>query len=198
MSSCPGKKVRLQGPIRGRSGVCRDLKTDLNRMKDLGVGCIVCCLDDDELQFLGAPWPEYKQLAHETGIDILRSLMSYRIPAPEGLPPIAPSVLDTYLIELIHTYTLRGIPVLVHCRGGVGRAGVIACCWLIKLGLCGWLDSTPGSVPSTDGSTRNDTIQLIAKVIDLVRMRRSLKAIETYEQVRFLVDFVEYLRSTTP
>lgn len=57
LSSCPGKKgtvssprfktaglfpiVRLQGPVKGRSGVCRDLSTDLQRMKDLGVGCVV-------------------------------------------------------------------------------------------------------------------------------------------------------------
>lgn len=29
----------------------------------------------------------------------------------------------------------------------------------------------------------------------VVRRRRSLKAVETYEQVRFLIDFVEYLRA---
>lgn len=36
LSSCPGKKVRLSGPVNGRGGVCRDLKQDLQRMKDLG------------------------------------------------------------------------------------------------------------------------------------------------------------------
>lgn len=59
MSSCPGKKgmdsftvnksrlfilfvsVRLKGPVKGRSGVCRDLYADLQRMKDLAVGCVV-------------------------------------------------------------------------------------------------------------------------------------------------------------
>ncbi|KAJ7647482.1 hypothetical protein FB45DRAFT_200177 [Roridomyces roridus] len=63
MSSCPGKKVRLQGPVKGRSGVCRDLHADLRRMKDLGVGCVVCCLDDAELEFLGAPWQLYEPAA---------------------------------------------------------------------------------------------------------------------------------------
>lgn len=58
LSSCPGKKgtscfsqslldltqffsVRLDGPVNGRSSVCRDLKQDLQRMKFLGVRCIV-------------------------------------------------------------------------------------------------------------------------------------------------------------
>ena len=41
LSSCPGKKVRLEGPVRGRATICRDLKLDLQRIKEMGVGCIV-------------------------------------------------------------------------------------------------------------------------------------------------------------
>ncbi|KAK0241915.1 protein-tyrosine phosphatase-like protein [Armillaria nabsnona] len=181
LSSCPGKKVRLQGPVRGRSGVCRNLETDLMRMKELGVGCIVCCLDDGELEFLGARWSEYERLTRQIGIDVLR------LPTPEGLAPsLSASSLNEHLTVLIHTYTLRGIPVLVHCRGGVGRAGVVACCWMIRLGLCGCY-----TFP-----VRRDTLEMVETAICLVRRRRSVKAVETYEQVKFLVDFVEYLRDS--
>lgn len=111
---------------------------------------------------------------------------------------------------------------LVHCRGGVGRAGVVACCWIIKLGLCGWVDSDaelsstslfPSSVPAPKhlsgpgissigeghghtqaGVPRYDTVRFVERVIAVVRRRRSMKAVETYEQVKFLVDFVEHLR----
>lgn len=81
-------QVRLEGPVKGRSGVCRDLDTDLKRMKELGVGCIIwydillhnfqslnssdSCLDDEELFYLGAPWPEYEERARINGIDVLR------------------------------------------------------------------------------------------------------------------------------
>ena len=41
MSSCPGKKVRLNGPVGGRSSVSRDLDMDMARMKSLGVGCLI-------------------------------------------------------------------------------------------------------------------------------------------------------------
>jgi len=41
---------------------------------------------------------------------------------------------------------------------------------------------------------RRDAMDLIERVVRVVRRRRSLKAIETYEQVRFLIDFVEFLR----
>ncbi|KAI0371045.1 phosphatases II [Pilatotrama ljubarskyi] len=179
MSSCPGKKVRLDGPVRGRSTVCRDLRADLCRIKDVGVACIVCLLDDNELQSLGVTWNEYVHVAGELGIDLLR------MPIPEGLPPNDPALLDSHLSKLIETYTLRGSAILVHCRGGVGRAGIIACCWMLKLGLCGWLDSE-GAVAST--------MRLIERMIAVVRRRRSPKAVETYEQVKFLVDYINFLR----
>ncbi|EGN99639.1 hypothetical protein SERLA73DRAFT_52088, partial [Serpula lacrymans var. lacrymans S7.3] len=202
LSSCPGKKVRLNGPVKGRSAVCRDLEIDLRRMKDLGVRCVVCCLDDEELSFLGASWAEYYQKAHSLGLDVLR------IPLPEGLAPLSAESLDAHLTRLIETYTLHGMPILVHCRGGVGRAGLVACCWMLKLGLCGWIEtdvrSSAGLTDVCVASTstpprpalpvRRDTVQLVERAISVVRRRRSVKAIETLEQVKFLVDFVEYLR----
>jgi hypothetical protein len=41
LSSCPGKRLRMEGPVRGRPPVCRDLETDLRRIKSEGVGCLV-------------------------------------------------------------------------------------------------------------------------------------------------------------
>lgn len=41
LSSCPGKKVRLKGPVKGRGAICRDLGTDLERVAGMGVRCIV-------------------------------------------------------------------------------------------------------------------------------------------------------------
>lgn len=176
--------VRLNGPVKGRSTVCRNLDTDLKRMKDLGIRCVVCCLDDEELEFLGASWSEYSHAAQEVGLDVLR------IPIPEGFAPLTPLVLDTHLSKLIKTYTQKGIPILVHCRGGVGRAGLVACCWALKLGLCGWIET--GASPP--GVVRRDTLQLVERMICTIRKRRSPKAIETFEQVKFLVDYVEFLR----
>lgn len=41
LSSCPGKRLRMDGPVKGRGPVCRDIKTDLKRIKAEGVGCLV-------------------------------------------------------------------------------------------------------------------------------------------------------------
>lgn len=120
-----------------------------------------------------------------------------------------PAILDSHLTKLIESYTLRGDTILVHCRGGVGRAGIIACCWMLKLGLCGWIDPSPGKCDAptepiisgdiTSGQTpegepvSREKMLLVERLISVVRRRRSLKAIETYEQVKFLVEYVEFL-----
>lgn len=169
------------------------------------------CLDDTELEFLGVPWPEYERGAKKIGIDILRCVLQYflaaltiyilplsSLPIPEGLPPLSPASLDVHLVDLIHRYTLQGFPILAHCRGGVGRAGLIACCWMIRLGLCGSI--IPNSPEGSTDNLAQDVLSFVETVISLVRRRRSMKAIETYEQVKFLVEYVEYLcyRLRTP
>ncbi|KAG1812602.1 uncharacterized protein BJ212DRAFT_1569660 [Suillus subaureus] len=185
VSSCPGKKVRLTGPVRGRSAVCRDLDTDLRHISQVGARCIVCCLDDEELEFLGIHWSDYVSSAHRAGMDILR------IPLPEGLAPLSPQSLDESLTKLIDGYTMRGASILVHC--------LVACCWALKVGLCGWInvDLSPNPAEGPDGSescVRRDTLQLVERAITVVRRRRSVKAIETLEQVRFLTEYVDFLR----
>ncbi|KAG2337557.1 hypothetical protein BDR05DRAFT_919588 [Suillus weaverae] len=196
LSSCPGKKVRLAGPVRGRSAVCRDLDIDLRRISQVGARCIVCCLDDEELELLGIHWSDYVSSAHRAGMDILR------IPLPEGLAPLSPQSLDESLTKLIDGYTMRGASILVHCRGGLGRAGLVACCWALKIGLCGWInvDLSPNPAEGADGlesHVRRDTLQLVERAITVVRRRRSVKAIETLEQVRFLTEYVDFLREGT-
>lgn len=84
-------------------------------MKSHGVRCIICCLDDEELEFLGVPWDLYLHSASSLGLDILR------IPMPEGLCPLSAAYLDEQVEKVIRNYTLCGVNVLTHCRGGVGR-----------------------------------------------------------------------------
>ncbi|KAL9939280.1 hypothetical protein V8E36_002093 [Tilletia maclaganii] len=129
LSSCPGKKVRLTGPVRGRGAICRSLSSDLGRMRALGIHALVCCLDDDELAFLGAPWSEYAQVAREAGLEVVR------IPIAEGFAPSSVRELDERVGGVIERWSMRGMDVLVHCRGGVGRAGLFACAWMLKMGL---------------------------------------------------------------
>ncbi|CAH1765440.1 18125_t:CDS:2 [Entrophospora sp. SA101] len=165
LSSCPGKKVRLNGPERGRATIKRDLDLDFQRLVSLGISMIICCLNDVELEFLGAPWPKYDETAQKHNIQIIR------IPMIEGGCPDSLDQIDQVVLQ-IDQHIKQGKNVLGHCRGGVGRAGLVACCWLLKTQFC--LDAD--------------------RAIQLVRMRRSSKAIETLQQVDFIVQYSNYVK----
>lgn len=161
------------------------------------------CLDDAELLYLGSPIASYASLCASLNLALIR------IPMPEGLTPASLENFDTQVELVVREFTLRGVSVLAHCRGGVGRAGLVACAWAIKMGL---VPPTNPSTPSADPSTAPDgaagdllfgaeygayspaDLQVAKDAIAVVRRRRSVKAIETYEQVRWVVDYVRLLR----
>ncbi|KAK8853064.1 hypothetical protein IAR55_003765 [Kwoniella newhampshirensis] len=200
LSSCPGKRLRMDGPSRGRGPVCRDLATDLRRIKNEGVGCLVCCLDDTELSLLGVPWETYREIAVDTGLDVIR------LPMPDGFTPVSMGLFDAQVTLIATKYTLQGINVLVHCRGGVGRAGLTACAWAIKMGF---VQPHPSLAIVEDAAKRQRrssqdpppaelehqiVMSVVERVIAMIRCRRGLKAIESFEQVMFLARYVGWLR----
>ncbi|GAA5800580.1 hypothetical protein HPULCUR_006016 [Helicostylum pulchrum] len=160
LSSCPGKKVRLSGPVRGRATIDRDLDLDFERMRMFGITMLVCCLDDIEMEFLGAPWPKYELAAKDKGMKIIR------LPMREGgCPSTLKEVKDA--ITEVNKEIEKGNNVLVHCRGGVGRAGLFAGCWLLENSFC----------------------NTVEKAVYILRKQRSLKAIETMIQVEYLIKY---------
>ncbi|CDH58064.1 phosphatases ii [Lichtheimia corymbifera JMRC:FSU:9682] len=164
LSSCPGKKVRLTGPTRGRAAINRDLDLDFSRMKSFGITTLVCCLDDMELDYLGAPWPKYLEAATQNGMRVIR------LPMIEGSCPETIQEMDA-VIHMVNETIHKGENVLTHCRGGVGRAGVFACCWLLSNLYC----------------------LSAERAIRYVRIRRSPKAIETMRQAEFIIHYSQYV-----
>ncbi|KAI1320474.1 hypothetical protein EDD11_000859 [Mortierella claussenii] len=160
LSSCPGKKVRLDGPVNGRAKIVRDLDLDFDRLQKLGFTRVICCLFDEELELLGSPIQKYVEAANSHGIDVIR------IPMVEGSTPYSFEEMDRILDKMDET-TRNGQNVLAHCRGGVGRAAVVACCWLLRLRY----------------------FKDHREVIEWVRAQRSPKAIETKEQAQFVAGF---------
>ncbi|GAA5843189.1 hypothetical protein JCM9279_001888 [Rhodotorula babjevae] len=188
LSSCPGKKVRMNGEPKqgGRGAICRDVAADLRRARDdYNVRLVVCCLDDDELAYLGVPWHEYAAALDALEMDVVR------LPMVEGFAPSGADELDGVLSRIVRQYTLRGVSVLAHCRGGIGRAGLVASAWMLKMGL------VAGPRDGEDGAALWEgeaPLHIVERVIELVRRRRSIKAIETPHQVSFLLEYVTYLQ----
>ncbi|KAL1922795.1 uncharacterized protein VTP21DRAFT_9171 [Calcarisporiella thermophila] len=164
LCSCPGKKVRLDGSVQDRAAINRDLNLDFSRIRSFNVTTIVCCLSDEELSYLGAPWTKYLEAAQKHKLEVIR------LPMVEGGCPDTLEAMDQ-ILEQVSARVHRGENVLAHCRGGIGRAGLVACCFLLKEGYC--------SLPE--------------HAIETVRIRRSPKAIETMQQVDYIVKFAQYI-----
>ncbi len=183
LSACPGKKVFLKNGSKKFLGtgvisrklkphriaylavVNRDLPTDLTALKSLRVSCLVCCLTDSELERLGVPWGYYQDKVSASEISILR------LPMVDGGCPSSFEDLDIVL-DRIDIELKGGGNTVIHCRSGVGRAGLVACCYLLKYGVS----------PSPQ-----DAIQLL-------RRARHPKCVETRIQEKFIEQFYARLK----
>eukprot|EP01065_Artemidia_motanka_P009054 TRINITY_DN14619_c0_g1_i2.p1 TRINITY_DN14619_c0_g1~~TRINITY_DN14619_c0_g1_i2.p1 ORF type:complete len:398 (+),score=65.31 TRINITY_DN14619_c0_g1_i2:63-1256(+) len=124
---CPGKKLQ-----QGRDGKehRRDLAADIASLRERGTTVIWCLLNDSELRTLGVPPKLYEQVAAKHGITLRR------YPLVEMTPPASVQEFDGACMDpLYQTVFEDGGHVVVHCRGGVGRAGLVAACLLLRAGL---------------------------------------------------------------
>ena len=123
MTICPGKR----GDSQFGSGWDRDLTTDLDAIRYWGATSLVTAMESDEMQKLGVG---------ELGSAAAKARLEwFHLPISDGAipdkrfddawPKIAPALLQ----EL-----KTGRRVVIHCRGGLGRTGMIACLLLIEFG----------------------------------------------------------------
>ncbi len=84
-------------------------------------------MNDSELRHLGVNVKDYKLACEKIGIVL------YQYPIIEMAPPEDLNAFKLEVIDVINKHLLEGEGnVLVHCRGGVGRAGLVTCCTLIE------------------------------------------------------------------
>lgn len=167
LCSAPGKKIRLDAyslNANSRTPVNRDLNMDFKRISDMGIKTIINLLDDEELEYLKAPINDYIKAASAHRVSIIR------YPIIEGGCPTDLVDFHEKIIKKIQNEIENGRFILCHCRGGIGRAGLVACCWLLSVGIC----------------------QEAKSAIQFVRMRRSPRAIETSAQEQFIAQYADF------
>ena len=120
---CPGKSdpAGMSGPW------ARDLDADLDAIAHWGATAVVSLITDEELDTLsvrGLP-----------GAVRDRHMEWLHAPIPDGWPP-GRDFENAWAVvgEALRDRLRLGFDVLVHCRGGLGRAGTVAARLLVELG----------------------------------------------------------------
>ncbi len=101
----------------------RDMDYDIEVLKELEVDVVICMLEWSELSNLDMI--DYPTIIQQEGI------LFYHIQTEDHTAPELGSII--VIVPLVARYLLDGYNVLVHCRGGMGRAATICACVLIYL-----------------------------------------------------------------
>jgi ADP-ribosyl-[dinitrogen reductase] hydrolase len=120
---CPGKSGRSVHGAAWR----RDLDIDLDAIRDWGARAVLTLIEDHEFGLLAVP--SLGQAVRARGMDWHHfPTRDVDVPTPEAM------ALWRDLSPRLHDLMAGGGNLLVHCRGGLGRAGTIAALLLIESG----------------------------------------------------------------
>jgi len=119
-----GSRVGLTW-LPGRRDVGRVLSEDLDALRTGDVDSIVCLLARDEFVRYGVEGLLDAYSAR--GIEVLHT------PTLDGRPPSLDELREA--VSWIDRRLADGGKVVIHCVGGIGRAGTVAACWLKSKGI---------------------------------------------------------------
>lgn len=104
----------------------RELDVDLGVIRQAGTTALVCLLEDHEFARYGIG--ELGSRAQACGLEVLR------LPIADGGVPRTAQEVDS-LLNAMEAHEAKGGRVVIHCRGGLGRTGTIAACYLVRKGM---------------------------------------------------------------
>lgn len=124
LTHAPGKRNESYRHFRWH----RDLHTDLLRLRDhYGVDVLVTVLEPEEMEWMGIS--DLREVVLQMGMESLGfALADLDAPAEDDIPEFT---------ALLHAMLARldaGKHVVAHCRGGLGRSGLVAASLLVLRG----------------------------------------------------------------
>jgi ADP-ribosyl-[dinitrogen reductase] hydrolase len=158
MTLCPGKK----DPYAAFGAWDRDLDADVQVIRDWGASAVVTLIEEFEFGLLGVPEFEAK---------VSSTFRWLWLPIPDGGVPGEDfeSRWDDAGPEL-HGRLAAGERVLVHCRAGLGRTGLVASRLLVEAGM------TPAQAIRAVRGARRGTLETLVQEQYVLRLPERLAA----------------------
>ena len=120
LTLCPGKKDASRQWD-------RDLAADVKAIRDWGASTVVSLIEDHEFDLLGIPGLEQAVVAH--------SMRWMHLPIRDvSVPDQRFEQAWAWAAEELHERLDEGQRILIHCRGGLGRTGLVAGRLLVERG----------------------------------------------------------------
>ena len=92
-------------------------------LKSLDITTIVCLSNDYEVRSVGCDIKKYEEACVKQSVDLIK------YPIIEMAPPEDLNTFHELVKKLAERLQKPGAGnILLHCRGGVGRAGLLGCC----------------------------------------------------------------------
>ena len=146
------------------------LEKDFEKLKNAGITCIVNLLNKYEMRAHGVDLDKYLARAGKLGIEVILYDI-VEMDAPQHIQ----SEFDKKLIQPVVKKIKNKEKVMVHCRAGVGRAGLVVSCLLLNLRLY----------------SKHE------EVIAYLRTVRHPNTVESDKQKRYIKGYQMFLEATT-
>jgi protein-tyrosine phosphatase len=104
----------------------RDVDADLKVIKDAGISVVVTLMQKNEMDTFGIG--NLGQKVNDFGMSW------FHFPIEDGGVPDSPSSMAPLIYDIVDE-ARNGKKVLIHCRGGLGRTGTVAGCYLVAQGF---------------------------------------------------------------
>ena len=105
----------------------------LGGLLECGIRCVVNLMEDHEKDYRGEVFVNYEKTLTKMAQDKGIRIELVRLPiADNGVPSKAQMI---KILDSIDNAVNRGLPVYVHCWGGVGRTGTVVGCYLARHGF---------------------------------------------------------------
>ena len=158
-------------PGLGTKNNAEKLKKDFEKLQLHGINCVVNLLNKYEMRAHGSELDAYLKAAKDASIEVLL----YDI-VEMDVPPHKQGEFDKLLLDPIAQRLKLGQKVMVHCRAGVGRAGLVSACMLLKL----------GHFPTSE------------ETIKYLRTVRHPNCVESDKQRRYVKGYQMFIEATHP